>query len=96
MPLHELERAGQALGVRFTAEQTGGGCTAYTALLDGGAVLAITDDGLTPDLDGPLTISLFRSPEEWADSGCDPVATIPITDAAGLATGLIALLDHLR
>lgn len=92
MPLDDLAHAGRALGVRFRREHTGGGCTAYTALLEGGAVLVVTDDGLTPDLDGPLTASLYRSPDDWADSGCEPAATTRV-DGRPLAPALLDLLD---
>lgn len=68
----------------FDVEGTGGMCRALVREMDDGSVVAITDGtaGLDFDGTGEVVAAIFSGPDDWQDSGAEPVFTISAPDMA--------------
>lgn len=60
------------VGVHPYVEQTGGGCEALVAPLEGGAHLVVTSDLALPWWGSSTTTVCLYLPGQWDDSGQDP------------------------
>lgn len=84
---HRIAReAGDALGVRFTVENTGGGCEVLSATLEGGLVVVLGDGNLAADFDyngAYLQVAVYTY-DAWHNGG-DALADAACMDLQNVA-----------